>query len=609
MHYPVKGWPGLVMQQAQIKVGQGLPFDRFLAVSNGSREVPAQGWIACQAFVRMTKNPELPLFKVEFNAANEELILQARGEDFRIHYGDAQSLEAAAQTLARWFPADAPYQAQLHRRCGNLGWWDHPDAEISLINEASVTNLQAHTSVELSSQRFRGNLMLKGLTAWEELEWLGRIVQVGDAQLRILRPIDRCKATSLNPGTAQADVNLPALLARHVGHVYCGVYAKVIRAGRIQLDDPVHVLPDCPDISLHKLPATSPSAQNWPRSALVTRCEKEDAHTTSFWLHDELFAQGVQPVPGQHIRLHLHTPEHGHTWRAYTVSKIDEKQLRISVKASKRDGMAAWLHQTLQPGTRVALSGPFGVFTLPQISKQPNRLAPCILLSAGIGITPMVAMLQSMARGADEQAPVHVVHTVRHDGDLALWPEVQKLIGQLQSQSSSHEALFSCELHLSQPDARFPPKRLNWSKLAHLPWQHANVAICGPESFMRDARTAALQHGTPFEHIHQERFFSPSAAVIAAKPMQLTGPRQIQIHQQGTTRTFTWKPEDGSILESAEKYGIELPANCRAGACGACALHIRTGQVQYAQEPLIPLAAGEVLSCCAFASSDISLEV
>ena len=87
--------------------------------------------------------------------------------------------------------------------------------------------------MELDPLRFRGNLYLDGLPAWREFAWVGRRVRIGaEVELEILRPIERCKATSIDPATARADLNLPALLAGGEGHIYCGVYARVLRAGR-----------------------------------------------------------------------------------------------------------------------------------------------------------------------------------------------------------------------------------------------------------------------------------------------------------------------------------------------------------------------------------------
>jgi ferredoxin-NADP reductase/uncharacterized protein YcbX len=607
MHYPVKGWPGLVMQQTDLRSGYGLPFDRFLAVSNGSRDVPAQAWTACQAFVRMTKNPQLPLFKINFDGATEQLKLSFNGEELILDCDNAQSLEAAAHKLVQWFPEHASQHIRLHRRNSDLGWWDHPDAEISLINEATVASLQMHADVALDSSRFRGNLLLSGLRPWEELEWLGRTVQIGDAQLRILRPIDRCKATSLNPETAQADVNLPALLARHVGHLYCGVYAQVVKAGRVAPGDMVKMWGTAPQVTTQALPDTAPAAQNWPRSAEVVRREDEDSQVTSFWLHDEVFAQGVRPEPGQHIRLHMQSPTHGHTWRAYTISKVEGPLLRISIKRDTDMGVAAHLHQSLQEGQRITVSGPFGAFTLPRIRGDQPAHAPLILLSAGIGITPMVAMLQSMLH-IGWQAPVHMIHTARHSGQLALWAEAEQCLAQLQTQSLQGCDAFSSLLHRSQV-AGLPSRRLDWAQLTHLPWAQASVAICGPDSFMRDARLAAQYAGTPAQHIHHERFFSPQIIAAAEKSMPTSGPWQISINTKHGTQSFNWHAQDSSILDCAEAQGLELPANCRAGACGACVLRLKRGEVQYAQEPLVPLAANEILSCCAHACSDLVLEI
>jgi ferredoxin-NADP reductase/uncharacterized protein YcbX len=606
VHYPVKGWPGLAMQQADLRPGYGLPFDRFLALSNGLRDVSASEWTPCQAFVRMTKNHQLPLFGVSFDPKTERLQLQMGEEKLHIRCSDMQDLDAAKHQLARWFPEHAREAIELHRRHDDLGWWDHPDAEISLINEATIGSLQSHASVALDSRRFRGNLILAGLRPWQELEWLGRTVQIGGAELRILRPIDRCKATSLNPETAQTDVNLPALLARHFGHVYCGVYAQVVKAGKVAPGDGVKVRAIPSHVTAQRLPDTAPAAPNWPRSAEVIRREDEDSQVTSFWLRDELCAQGVRPEPGQHIRLHVQSPTHGATWRAYTISGVEGELWRISIKRSSSLGVAAHLHQTLQANQRITVSGPFGAFTPTRLRGDQAMDAPWIGLSAGIGITPMVAMLQHMLH-TDWQSPVHLIHTTRDSSHLALWVEAQQYVDQIRAGSLQGSDAFTRLLHLSQAEGR--ATRLDWAQLGHLPWSRARVFICGPDSFMRDARLAAHRAGAEPQRIHHERFFSPQAIAAVQTPKSISESRQIRINTKKGAQTFDWRAQDGSILDCAEAHALDLPANCRAGACGACVLRLKRGEVQYAQEPLVPLAADEVLSCCATPCSDLEMEI
>jgi ferredoxin-NADP reductase/uncharacterized protein YcbX len=582
--YPVKGWSGLALNSAQLTPGRGLPFDRFLAVSNGSHAVAPTGWTACQAFVRMTKNPQLPLFKVLFNPASRHLQLIANGETVEIFIDQTQSVRSAENVLARWFPEHSPEHIKLHQQHGSLGWWDHPDAEVSLINEATVASMQPFSGVSIASSRFRGNLMIAGLAPWQELEWLGRDLQIGDVRLRVTRPIDRCRATSLNPTTGQSDVNMPALLGKHIGHVYCGVYAKVIKAGRVTKGDTIQVLPETANFD-DEQPSTAPKMASWPRSAQVTECISASENVRHIWLHDALQAELVKsdsvPKAGQHIRVHITTPQ-GQTWRAYTVSKVDGNRLRLSIKRSASDGVSGWLHDVVKPGDNVLISGPYGTFTLENIRANKSAEEPLIFLSAGIGITPIVAMLQEIVRSKDWTAPVYIVHTSRNRKEAALWDEVERFVAQIQAHAGRSD-ICNGQLHLSQPDITIESRRLDFTQLKQLPWANASVVICGPDSFMTDDQEAAVQAGTPASHIHQERFFSPSQApkmLRLDEPTTNSGPFKVTIQSQSKhdLGSFDWLAEHGSILDCAEKHQLELPANCRAGACGACVVKLNEGK-------------------------------
>jgi ferredoxin-NADP reductase/uncharacterized protein YcbX len=425
MRYPIKGFSGESLSFANLKVDQGLPFDRHLAFTNGQKEIaPDGGWTPCGAFVRLTKNTDLPRFRIAFNAFNQTAIVShPDGRDVRIARGDEVSLAIANTHIAAWFPQKSGGPILAWTRPG-LGYWDHDDAALSIINLDSVEQLSRLAKVEVDPRRFRGNLLIKGGGAWSEFDLLGRQLQIGDAVLEVLRPIDRCSGTSVHPDLGEVDINLPALLARHAGHIYCGVYARVIKAGNIKPQAAIQIIGHSSGIvKIASERPTAPPTANWPRSAKVTTVQRESESVTSFWLHDRLSDEAIAPgyIPGQHIRLHGLGPDKS-SWRNYTISaRSMDGNLRISVKRDPKGTCSGWLHDTLKLGHHITISGPFGSFIQPA-----NIERAIIMLSAGIGITPLLAMLSGLAADVPETI-VRFVHVCRSMSELALWDEVVAL--------------------------------------------------------------------------------------------------------------------------------------------------------------------------------------
>ena len=141
---------------------------------------------------------------------------------------------------------------------------------------------------ELDPLRFRGNLYLDGLPAWREFAWVGRRVRIGaEVELEILRPIERCKATSIDPTSARADLNLPALLAGGEGHIYCGVYARAAR-GPVHVGDAITLAEAAGAGGATGRCRASAGAAAGAVAALCAggRRVRESAEVDSFWLRD-----------------------------------------------------------------------------------------------------------------------------------------------------------------------------------------------------------------------------------------------------------------------------------------------------------------------------------
>jgi ferredoxin-NADP reductase/uncharacterized protein YcbX len=608
IRYPIKGFPGQRMPEAQLAKGEGLPFDRHLALTNGQQVLaPDGGWTPCGAFVRLTKNSDVPRFGIAFDETNgTATVTHPDGRKTHIIRGDTASLEIAHNSIAEWFPQTNHRSTLAWTRPG-LGYWDHDDAALSIINLDSVEQLSSLAKVDIDPRRFRGNLLIKGGGAWSEFDLLGRQLQIGDAVLEILRPIDRCSATSVHPDNGEIDLNLPALLARHAGHIFCGVYARITKQGVIRPGN--RIIASGRSFGIVK-PAserpTAPRVEQWPRSARVTAVQQESETVTSFWMKDQLSDEAITPsyVPGQHIRLHG-IGQNGVNWRSYTVSGYrPDGQMRISVKRDPQGTCSGWLHDNLKAGDQVTISGPFGSFVQPQAINRPITM-----FSAGIGITPLLAMLSGFAADAPETV-VRFIHVCRNIHELVFWDEltllkarmpnlvIQLYIDMVASEEAMPTGAIKDKLRWDDEVARISASYAS---------NHALTYACGPKSFMQTARERLTDAGVRDQDILEEVFASPITSSGSLKPAPKPGPFSVTFSM--SEKTANWYAATGSLLDLAEQAGLKLPANCRGGACGVCAQTIQSGEVAYILEPVTAPKGQTHLPCCTVPQSDVVIGI
>jgi ferredoxin-NADP reductase/uncharacterized protein YcbX len=603
VRYPIKGFSGQALTLADLAVGQGLPFDRHLALTNGQQAIaPDGGWTPCGAFVRLTKNSDLPRFAITFDDRDGTATLtHPDGRTTHIRPNDPDTLQETNLNIAEWFPKKQRASAIAWAR-PSVGYWDHDDATLSIINLDSVEQLSMFAKVPIDPRRFRGNLLIRGAGPWAEFNLLGRQLKIGDAVLEILRPIDRCSATSVHPESGEVDLNLPALLARHKGHIYCGVYARVIRAGLIR---PGEKLIDIGQsrgvVQRASQRPTAPPLRQWPRLGRVSAIQSDSETVRSFWIQDSLAQEAILPdyTPGQHIRLHGIGRDRS-SWRSYTVSGYrPDGQMRISVKRDIKGDCSGWLHDHLAVGSSVTISGPFGSFVQPTAINRP-----IIFFSAGIGITPLLAMLSGLATDAAETV-VRFIHVCRNTRELALWaelhalkPRMSNLVLQLYIDNATPEE--------TTPDGAIRDS-IDWDREVNQALNSQAITyLCGPRGFMQTAREHLLDAGVPDVDVLVEVFASPATTVAAPRPAPTPGPFVIEFSK--SQAKATWTATAGSLLDLAESVGLSLPANCRAGACGTCAQTIQSGEVAYLLDPVGTQQGQRHWLCCSVPTSDVVID-
>lgn len=243
--HPVKGFTPERLTRVDLAAGACFPCDRLYAVEDGPSgfDPGAPGHISKSRFTVLAKIAEVARARTAYDPANGVLSAAAEGlEDFA---GDL-TVEAGRGAFAAWLTAllgeAATGPLKVIEGPGAHRFMDHPLGHVSIINLASVRDLEAKIGKPVDPLRFRANLYVEGWPAWAENGWEGRSLSLGAARAKVYKPIVRCAATAVDPATAARDIDVPAALFEHYGHVLCGIYVHVTQAGALTQGDAVELL-------------------------------------------------------------------------------------------------------------------------------------------------------------------------------------------------------------------------------------------------------------------------------------------------------------------------------------------------------------------------------
>lgn len=292
---------------------------------------------------------------------------------------------------------------------------------------------------------------------------------------------------------------------------------------------------------------------------------------------------------GQHLQLSAPCgPEGRRTERAYSLSawQARPQYYELGIRREPQGLMSDWIWRHLHPGTTVEVRGPLGRFSP---GKTPRPLA---LVGAGIGVTPLRAMVQEALHQGREVA---LFHTARTLAQLAYHPELAAL--------ATARLSFRYHPTLTRPGQDWTGRSGRWTASSILQTmgdkaQEADFYLCASGPMLHALREDLLALGVPGRQLHQEAF-SPAAS---ADP----GQHQITVQPGGRRLTFSGQP---SLLAALEQAGVPIPSDCRNGSCGACKVACLAGLTRMVIRPEHEVGPHEVLACCCTPASDLQIRL
>jgi ferredoxin-NADP reductase/MOSC domain-containing protein YiiM len=485
--------------------------------------------------------------------------------------------------------------------------------------------------------QFGENFTVEGLA--DDEVCIGDRYRVGGALFEVTQP----RVTCYRVGIRMENPAMPSLL---VAHHRPGFYLRVLEEGPVQAGDAIVKVADGPerltvaqvDALLYlpnksralleralRVPALSEGWQGSFRELLakpevdtepawtgfrplrVAEIRRESASVSSFRLvpTDDKFSN-QQATAGQYLTVRLRPDaDEPPLVRSYSLSDLPgEHGYRISVK---REGTGSrYLHERVKVGDVLDVAAPRGSFVL-----RPGT-RPVVLISAGVGATPVLAMLHALAREGDTR-PVWWLHGARNRAEHAFADEVDELLATL---ADSHRVV--AYSRAKGAGDHYLSGRLDLAVLEQtgVP-KDADFYLCGPDVFMRDVGAALTARGVAPERVATEAF---GAVPVYASGIVKAGDRAPHPPDgapgTGPTVTFSrsnlavaWDDTYTNLLDFAEACDVPVGFGCRTGVCHNCESGLLAGDVTYDIDPLEPPPDGRVLACCTRPSSELTLDL
>jgi ferredoxin-NADP reductase/MOSC domain-containing protein YiiM len=552
-------------------------------------------------------------------------------------------------------PVSGPRMARRHNvdgdGQGDLNGHGGEQRAVLVYQIASYRYWQRHLGRDdLSYGQFGENLTVDGLP--DDQVCIGDRYRIGEAEFEVTQPRVTCYRVGLRLGE-------PAMASLLVSHHRPGFYMRVITEGHIQAGDQIvktrtgpHALTVADTDALLYLPgrdparlraatqipalspgwrdsfrdllaaedATGPAADTAPapgepawagfRPLRVTTVVPETATVSSLYLAAPDGGSLPAARAGQYLTLRIPAAGQPPPVRSYSLSSAPGASgYRISVKHEPHGTVSGYLTSRVRPGTVLDAAAPRGEFVL------TGGGGPVLLISAGIGVTPVLAMLHELAARHDDR-DIWWIHGARGPREHAMAAEAHTLLAAL---PRAHEHVFwSKATPAERRRGHAAPGRLNTASLTALGLPtSADAYVCGPASFMADIRQALTEIGIDAARIHTELFGAlPSinpglTGQTPRPPHQPPGPPGsgplVTFARGGISTPFTAGTH--SLLDLADACDIPTRWSCRTGVCHTCATPLLSGDITYSPDPLEPPPDGQVLICCARPNTDIVLDI
>ncbi len=277
--FPVKGLNGQIVDEVEVEPGRGLIGDRRFAITTVP-EVDGKTWKSSRSFLINAVDDNL-LKLVGTREGRRYFLVSPDGQRLSVDLQDEQDIAAFNARLSKLLssvvdPGSNPRLVKRSETGGPAAHWDYPDSQLSVLNLQTLKAVSTAIGTALDMRRFRGNLSIAGLPAWAEFGLCGSRYRLGDAEIEFTRPARRCPAIAVNPESGDRDIEVHKLISTLFGHVYFGVYARVVKAGKISpglaLDyaGPADLLPEDAMVE-----GASPYSL-WPKLAVVESAVKSN---------------------------------------------------------------------------------------------------------------------------------------------------------------------------------------------------------------------------------------------------------------------------------------------------------------------------------------------
>ncbi|MDV3000857.1 MAG: Flavohemoprotein [Chroococcopsis gigantea SAG 12.99] len=345
-----------------------------------------------------------------------------------------------------------------------------------------------------------------------------------------------------------------------------------------------------------------PDATTWQdwRNFIVSRKIKESEEITSFYLQPQDGQDLSSFSPGQFLTIKLDIL--GQTKpviRTYSLSDYQPpfKHYRVSIKKEPAPqgldvmpGLASnFLHDTIQEGSVISVKPPSGKFIL-----YVEHLLPAVLVSNGVGITPMISMAKAITK-LNQDRPVWFFHGAR-DGSFHAFRDEMKALA---AQNPNLNLHFAYSRPRPEDEGHYHSVGYVDTDLiqASLGQREAEYFLCGSPSFMDSIRTGLKNLGVQDESVSFEMFTKAKKSTTKNIVMETSRGEGTEIFFERSGKKVIWGDDEDNILEFAEANGLNPPYSCRQGICGTCECRILDGEVEYQVKPIARVESGSVLIC------------